>query len=122
MLKEKIKMFCDKIHGTEDEKMFSDILKSTLEQCNEYVALVTGEEQQLQINRIRMDAEDFREFAMGLDKTRRMAHNALMANIDLLNRLFVLKGFQAVASVNAENRETYFAFAKAVVDEYYPAT
>ena len=86
----------------------------------EYVGIVVSQEQRLQVARFRMEASDFREFVMSVDSSRRFAHNALMDQVNLCNRVCEKIGVSAIApDVTESDRETYGAFAMRVVEEYY---
>lgn len=67
-----------------------------------------------------MDGEEFRQYVMGLDRHRRALHEGLMAQVNFANRLCVKLNTPVLAErVTEEDRETYFAFAKEVVDSYF---
>lgn len=78
------------------------------------------EEVQIQHARFTMDGEEFRQYVMELDRHRRALHEGLMARVNFANRLCVKLNTPVLAErVTEENRETYFAFAKEVVDSYF---
>ena len=57
---------------------------------------------------------------MELDRHRRALHEGLMARVNFANRLCVKMNTPVLAErVTEEDRETYFAFAKEVVDSYF---
>ena len=67
-----------------------------------------------------MNDEEFRQYVMELDRHRRALHEGLMARVNFANRLCVKLNTPVLAErVTEENRETYFAFAKEVVDSYF---
>lgn len=102
-----------------DAAELMDDVKATLSQCNDYVNIVASEEQRIQVARARMDARAYRDFVMSIDRTRRYAHEGLMVSINVMNRLAKMYGVEKVADVDPDNRESYYIFAKKVVDEYY---
>ena len=57
---------------------------------------------------------------MSLDTSRRFAHNSLMTDVNVCNRVCKIVGVAPVApDVSNEDRETYGAFAMKVVEEYF---
>lgn len=108
------------IEDQELQEMYNDVVHEMLEGCSEYVGIVVSQEQRLQVARFRMEASDFREFVMSVDSSRRFAHNALMDQVNLCNRVCEKIGVSAIApDVTESDRETYGAFAMRVVEEYY---
>lgn len=74
----------------------------------------------IQHARFTMDGEEFRQYVMELDRHRRALHEGLMARVNFANRLCVKLNTPVLAErVTEEDRETYFAFAKEVVDSYF---
>lgn len=91
-----------------------------LKTCVDYVNIVSNQEVQIQHARFTMDGEEFRQYVMELDRHRRALHEGLMARVNFANRLCVKLNTPVLAErVTEENRETYFAFAKEVVDSYF---
>lgn len=91
-----------------------------LKTCVDYVNIVSSQEVQIQHARFTMDGEEFRQYVMELDRHRRALHEGLMARVNFANRLCVKLNTPVLAErVTEENRETYFAFAKEVVDSYF---
>ena len=98
----------------------TDCVTDAFEDCAEYVKLVVRQESMIQNARFRMDPPEFRAYVMNLDMTRRTMHDGLMSSINLVNRLANKVGLPPIApNVDENRRETYFDFAKRVVDEYY---
>lgn len=85
-----------------------------------YASFLAEQEILIQQARITMDGEEFRQYVMELDRHRRALHEGLMARVNFANRLCVKLNTPVLAErVTEENRETYFAFAKEVVDSYF---
>lgn len=91
-------------------------VKDTVDACCGYVEQVDNMAESIQLARATMDAEDFRRYAQNLDFNRRAAHEGLMINVDMLNRICVNLGIPLVADVDEDNRESYYAFAKKVAE------
>lgn len=118
---------CCKVNDLYTALMASELLNDCVEDvvemlktCVDYVNIVTSQEVQIQHARFTMDGEGFRQYVMGLDRHRRALHEGLMAQVNFANRLCVKLNTPVLAEqVTEEDRETYFAFAKEVVDSYF---
>ena len=118
ILKNKVNTLMTAISNSEFNDMVEDV-KDTLQLCADYVALVANEEASIQMARIRMEPADYRSFVKNIDSNRRARHEALMANINMLNRLAAALKVEPVFDVDIDDRESYFRVAKVVVDEYF---
>lgn len=113
---------CCKVNDLYTALMASELLNDCvddvvvmLKTCVDYVNIVSNQEVQIQHARFTMD-----EYVMELDRHRRALHEGLMARVNFANRLRVKLNTPVLAErVTEENRETYFAFAKEVVDSYF---
>lgn len=107
---------CCKVNDLYTALMASELLND----CVDYVNIVSSQEVQIQHARFTMDGEEFRQYVMELDRHRRALHEGLMARVNFANRLCVKMNTPVLAErVTEEDRETYFAFAKEVVDSYF---
>ena len=105
---------CCKVNDQYTALMASELLNDCvddvvvmLKTCVDYVNIVSSQEVQIQ-------------YVMELDRHRRALHEGLMARVNFANRLCVKLNTPVLAErVTEENRETYFAFAKEVVDSYF---
>lgn len=105
---------CCKVNDLYTALMASELLNDCvddvvvmLKTCVDYVNIVSSQEVQIQ-------------YVMELDRHRRALHEGLMARVNFANRLCVKLNTPVLAErVTEENRETYFAFAKEVVDSYF---
>lgn len=104
-----------------DGEFFAGCIADCLQECDEYVTRVAAEEQQIQSAYFRMEADELRKYVQDIDFGRRIAHEAMMAKVNLLNRLCAKFDVRAVADVREDDRESYAAFAKQVVDDYFDA-
>lgn len=118
---------CCKVNDLYTALMASELLNDCvddvvvmLKTCVDYVNIVSSQEVQIQHARFTMDGEEFRQYVMELDRHRRALHEGLMARVNFANRLCVKMNTPVLAErVTEEDRETYFAFAKEVVDSYF---
>lgn len=123
-MKNQINAILSAINASEEDQemrdMFTGAVKHMLDSCAEYVHIVVNQEQRIQMARFRMEGEEFRSYVMSLDTSRRFAHNALMTDVNVCNRVCKIVGVAPVApDVSNEDRETYGAFAMKVVEEYF---
>ena len=107
------------MEASDDWRDMTDSVADALKACVSYVEIVSNEEILIQNARFRLAGQELRDFIMSLDKTRRMRHNALMVQVNMLNRLCRMFKFPELADVDELRRESYYDFAKKVVDEYY---
>ena len=90
-LKNKVNALMKAISNSDFSDMVEDV-KDTLQLCADYVSLVANEEASIQMARMRLEPADYRSFVKNIDNNRRARHEALMANINMLNRLaFAMK-------------------------------
>lgn len=123
-MKDQINAIFFAINANENDQemrdMYTGAVKQMLDSCAEYVHIVVNQEQRIQMARFRMEGEEFRSYVMSLDTSRRFAHNSLMTDVNVCNRVCKIVGVAPVApDVSNEDRETYGAFAMKVVEEYF---
>lgn len=120
---EKVQKFKDAVLEKEEPGFIDDdlaIMKRALEACNDYVSKVDSMEQQMQLARFHLEGEEWRELVERLDRNRRVAHDAMMVDINVVNRLCAMFGIEPFFAPKDENdRLEYAAFAKEVVDTYF---
>lgn len=78
--------------------------------------MVDRMEANIRTARETMDAEDFRRRVQTLDMNRRTAHEGLMIDVNMLNKICANIGIPPVADVDEDNRESYYSFAKKVAE------
>lgn len=106
--------------ASEDWSDCIEDVTNMLNGCANYVDVVTQQEVLIQNARFRMEGPELRQYIMGIDKNRRALHDGLMSDVNLVNRLCGKVGVPVIAeNVTEEYRETYFDFAKEVVDSYF---
>lgn len=123
-MKEKINKLITAINNHENDPemrdMYNNAVKSMLRSCSKYIHLVVNQEQRIQMAHFRMENDEFREYVINLDSTRRYAHESLMSEINVCNRLCEIVGVEPIApDVAKDDRETYSVFAMKVVEEYF---
>ena len=119
-LSAKVNAPCVALTASQDWSDCVEDVTDMLTHCVDYVNIVVNQEVTIQNARFRMEGEDLRRYIMNIDKSRRLLHEGLMAEVNLVNRLCGKMNVPIVAeNVSEERRETYFEFAKQVVDAYY---
>jgi hypothetical protein len=120
MFKTKIDVLKSKIIAAGNEYCSADLkaLDELVRDCESYVVSVTTMERILTIQRHRLDPESYREAMQRADNHRRMLHEALMASLEMVNRM----------STQIYGGEKLFTFADRheaaeiaiqIVDEYF---
>lgn len=92
-----------------------DIIKS----CGTYIERVTAMEAAISTARFIMEPEDFRAYVGNLDKSRKMAHDGLLANLAILNRYCRLAEVSPIYTGDLNNRYEAADFALLVVNTFF---
>lgn len=92
MFKEKIEKLIGIINNSNSKYADEDIdsISKVITGFGEYFKSVISMESQLQTARFRLEDEDFRNFAQRLDSSRRIRHDACLADINLVNKMAAL--------------------------------
>lgn len=114
-LKVKINALYDAARNADED--IAEMVLDALSTFNGYVKRVALEEQQMQAARFRMEPEDFREFVMGIDRARRLNHDACVMQLGILNRL--ASQFGMAPFLVTDDREAVAKFAMEVVNVYF---
>lgn len=104
------------LRADEDNCDLVEDVKDTVNLCRNYVGMVDRMEANIRTARETMDAEDFRRRVQTLDMNRRTAHEGLMIDVNMLNKICANIGIPPVADVDEDNRESYYSFAKKVAE------
>lgn len=118
-LKEKINMLMEAMKSNPDFSDMVEDVNDVLATAAEYVKAVANEEASIQMARIRLNGPDFRTYVQNLDQHRRARHEALMVSMNMLNRVAKILDVEPPFDVYQDDRESYYAEAKNVVDEYF---
>ena len=85
------------LRADEDNCDLVEDVRDTVNSCRNYVGMVDRRVQTLDMN-------------------RRTAHEGLMIDVNMLNKICASIGIQPVADVDEDNRESYYSFAKKVAE------
>ena len=96
-----------------------ELLEDFIEACSNYVGSVNDLEAALLSARYRMEAEEYRRYIADLDNNRSRAHNALIANVKIVNRLCSVNNLDPIIKCNMNNRVEVAEEAIKVVDDLF---
>lgn len=120
MYKTKIEVLKSRIIASGNEYCSTDLkaLDELVRDCEHYVTSVTAMERVLTIQRHRLDPESYREAMQKADRNRRMLHEALMASLEMINRLST-QVYGGERLFTFANRHEAAEIAIQIVDEYF---
>jgi len=121
MLKEKLTGLSLKIKSSDNlyKDMDIEFVENYAKKCGEYVEKVNAMESAISIARYRMEAEEYREYIMELDRSRKIAHDALIADTKVLNKICQIYNYPLIYTGSFEDRNEIAEFAKKIVDEFF---
>lgn len=101
-------------YGPSDLQAVEDLIAD----CGRYVESVTAMEAAQAVARFRLEPKDYQALIVQLDRNRKMAHDTVIADIRLVNRLC---GVYSVPPVyeGEDSRIAHAEFAAAVAGEYF---
>jgi len=105
----------DSLYKNED----IEFVEKYARKCGEYVEKVNAMETAINIGRYRMEPEEYREYVMELDRIRKIAHDALIADTKMLNRICEIYNYPPIYTGSLDDRNEIAEFAKKIVDEFF---
>lgn len=121
MYREKIENLKELVQKSEHkykENFFNNIQK-LINSAATYVETVVNMESSIKILSFRLEGKDYRLAVEALDKRRRAAHNALIAQVKIANRICELFSQEPIYDGNGE-RDDIARFAFDLVNEFRP--
>lgn len=115
----KIEALIEALKNSSDLAYLVEDVEGVLQQCNNYVSLVSNEEASIQMARAFMDGPEYRVYVQNIDRSRRIHHDALVVSMNMLNRVAKMVKVRRPFDVDHDDRESYYKVAKLVVDAYY---
>lgn len=121
MYKKMFKELSEKINDSDGQYKKDDleIIEQYPVKCAYYIEKVANMESAIQIARFRMEPEDYRNYIMELDRSRKIAHNALISETKLLNKICQIYNYPEIYTGSFEDRNEIAEFAKKIVDEFF---
>jgi len=118
--KQKIQKLIDTVIKENQPRKNSElkIINDFINDCGNYIEKVTAMESALATQRFRLDPQDYRELIIQLDRSRKIAHDAVMAMTRVINRLCLAYDIPQVYEGDDE-RILVAEFAKEVVDDFF---
>ena len=95
------------------------LFKMMCEGFSSYVKTVTDMENAISVDRFRMEGEDFRDFVMSLDSSRRAAHESAIDGVKIVNRLAERHSISPIFEGDINDRQDVAAFCEEYVKEIY---
>lgn len=107
----------DMFDGDKDEAM--DTIGSSLMSMPDYVNTVVRMEVMQPIWRQRCSQEEYVDNVQRVDRQRKHAHDAVIANVNILNRMSANLGLQPFADIDTSDRHAVANLAGEYVNEIY---
>lgn len=118
MFREKIKEFIKVISETDDSECL-DMMEELIESASDYMRRVNVLEIGVMVGKYNRDGDEYRQYIEKLDKQRNKAHNSLISNVKIINRLCRNHSLPLVYEGNEEAKVEVAEFAQKVVDELF---
>lgn len=118
MFREKINEFIKVISENEDSECL-DMMEELIESASHYMRRVNVLEIGLMVGKYNKEGNEYREYIEKLDKQRSNAHNALISNVKIINRLCRNNNLLLIYEGNEEDKIEVAEFAQKVVDELF---
>ena len=118
MYREKINEFIRVISESNDSECL-ELIEDLISSASDYVRRVNVLEIGLMVGKYNKEGSEYREYIEKLDKLRSSAHNALITNVKIINRLCRNNNLPPIYDGNEEARIQVAEFAKQVVEELF---
>jgi hypothetical protein len=118
MYREKINEFIKHISDSRDSECL-ELIEDLISSAAEYVKRVSILELGIMVGKHNKDGEEYREYIQNLDKQRSNAHNALINNLKIINRLYRNNNMLPIYKGNEDNRVEIANFAQEIIDELF---
>ena len=118
MYREKINEFIKNISDSRDSEcleLIEDLVSSTAE----YVKRVNILELGMMVGKHNKEGEEYREYIHSLDRQRSNAHNALINNLKIVNRIYRNNNMIPIYKGDEDNRVEIANFAQEIIDELF---
>ncbi|MGB9803119.1 DUF3232 domain-containing protein [Desulfofundulus sp.] len=118
--KTKVMTLIEAINKSDGKFKNDDLLavQEFIDDCGRYIERVTAMEAALQVARFRLEPEDYRQLIVDLDRGRKLAHDALIASVRLVNRLCGVYGVPKIYD-GPDERIPIAEFAMEVTSEFF---
>lgn len=117
-LRDRITLLVSNLNDIGESELSADV-EEIINSCGQYIEKVNAMESALVSARFRLEGNDYRDYMVDLDKSRRLAHNSLIVSVKLLNRYCKLANIDPLYEGDLESRIEIAEFAKEIVDEMF---
>jgi hypothetical protein len=118
MYREKINEFIKNISDSRDSECL-ELIEDLISSAAEYVKRVSILELGIMVGKHNKDGEEYREYIQNLDKQRSNAHNALINNLKIVNRLYRNNNMLPIYKGDEDNRVEIANFAQEIIEELF---
>jgi hypothetical protein len=118
MYREKINEFIRVISESDDRECL-DLMEDLISSASDYVRRVNVLEIGVMVGKYNKEGAEYREYIEKLDKLRSNAHNSVITNVKIINRLCRKNDLSMIYSGNEEDRIEVGEFAQQVVEELF---
>ena len=120
-IKTNIKGLMTKIENqnNENKDLEREMLEDLASTCAEYICTVVNMENAINVAKIRLEPEEYRDYIETFDKRRSVTHNGLISGVKVLNRLANSHNLAQIFAGDINNRIKVAEFAKQYVDELF---
>lgn len=118
MYRERINEIIKTLSESEDLDCL-DLVEDLIDSASEYVRRVNLLEIAIMVGKYNKDGEEYRDNIEKLDKLRSTAHNSLISNVKIINRLCRKYNLPVLFIGNEEKRIEVAEFAQQVVAELF---
>lgn len=117
-LRDNINILVNRLNEKGERELAADI-EEIIDSCGRYIESINSMEAAITSARFRLEGNDYREYVMNLDKSRRLTHNSLIVSVKLLNRYCRLAEMDPIYKGDMESRIEIAEFAQKVVNEMF---
>ena len=117
-LRDNINILVNRLNEKGEMEFAADI-EEIINSCGRYIESINSMEAAITSARFRLEGNDYREYVMNLDKSRRLTHNSLIVSVKLLNRYCRLAEMDPIYKGDMESRIEIAEFAQNVVNEMF---
>lgn len=118
MYREKVEHLIDSISQSSDCE-YLGIVGDLVESAAEYIKRVVMLETAMLTGKLTKEGNEYREYIQQLDSSRSAAHNKLISNVRLINKLCSINKIPVIFEGNEENRIEIANFAHQIIHEYF---
>jgi 26S proteasome regulatory complex component len=118
MYREKINEFI-RIISESDDRECLDLMEDLISSASDYVRRVNVLEIGLMVGKYNKEGAEYRDYIEKLDKLRSNAHNSVITNVKIINRLCRKNDLPMIYQGNEEDRIEVAEFAQKVVEELF---